>query len=215
MEKQFILFDLDGTITDSAEGIINCVKYALNKLGVEPPDRKTLNKFIGPPLKYSFSEYCGLDEASANFAVSAYRERYRDIGIFECSAYEGIEHTLKVISESGKTLVLATAKPEIFAKRIIEHFNLKCYFKGIVGAEIGGKLNYKDEIIAEVLNRFNITDKSRVIMVGDREQDIKGAKQNGIESIGVKYGFAEQDELERAGADYIAETPYDILKMLI
>ncbi len=215
MNKQYILFDLDGTITNSAEGIINCVKYALKKMDWQEPDLKTLHRFIGPPLVDAFMEYCGMDKGLAERAVAYYRERYKDIGVFECSMYEGIEDVLKNLNEANKTVILATAKPLVFAKKVIEHFAVQKYFRDMVGAEIGGNLIHKHQIIDEVIKRFNITDRTSAIMIGDREQDISGAKMFSLESIGVKYGFAEPNELEDAGATYIANTPQDILKILL
>ncbi len=215
MKKQYILFDLDGTITDSALGITNCVGYALQELNQKLLPKKTLMRFIGPPLLDAFMEYCGMDKALAEKAVAKYRERYKDIGIFECNLYNGITEALKTLNEANKTVILATAKPLEFAKRIIEYFNLSEYFSDMVGANFNGNLIHKHEIIAEVIKRFNITDRSTAIMIGDREQDISGAKMFSLEAIGVKYGFAEENELEDAGADYIAETPEDILKILL
>lgn len=215
MNKQYILFDLDGTITNSAEGIINCVRYALQKMKWQEPSLKVLHRFIGPPLVDAFMDYCGMDKVEAEKAVANYRERYKDIGVFECSLYDEIEGVLKTLKYANKTIILATAKPLVFAKKVIEHFSLSQYFSDLVGAEIGGTLLHKHQIIDEVIKRFNITDRSKAIMVGDREQDISGAKMFSLDSIGVKYGFAEPNELEDAGATYIAETPSDILKILL
>lgn len=215
MNKQYILFDLDGTITDSAPGITNCVSYALKELNQKPLPEKTLMRFIGPPLLDAFMEYGGMDKEMATNAVAKYRERYKDIGIFECSLYSGIAKVLKALKDADKTVILATAKPLEFAKRIIEHFNLSQYFDDMVGANFSGNLIHKHEIIAEVIKRFNITDRTSAIMIGDREQDISGAKMFSLESIGVRYGFAEENELEDAGATYIADNPNDILKIIL
>ncbi len=215
MDKQYILFDLDGTITNSAEGIINCVKYALNKLEWQQPSLNVLHRFIGPPLVDAFMEYCGMDKGLAEQATAYYRERYKDIGVYECSLYDGIEDMLKSLKEANKTIILATAKPLVFAKKVITHFSLDKYFSDMVGAEIGGTIIHKHQVINEVIKRFNITDRTSAIMIGDREQDISGAKMFLLDSIGVKYGFAEPNELEEAGATYIAKTPSDILKILL
>lgn len=215
MNKQYILFDLDGTITNSAEGIINCVKYALHKLEREEPTLKVLHRFIGPPLVDAFMEYCGMDKDMAERAVAFYRERYKDIGVFECSVYNGIEDVLKALNDANKTVILATAKPLVFAKKVVEYFGFSKYFSDLVGAELGGTIIHKHQVIDEVIKRFNIIDGTTAIMIGDREQDISGAKMFSIDSIGVKYGFAEPNELEDAGATYIAETPSDIVKILL
>ena len=215
MNKQYILFDLDGTITNSAEGIINCVRYALQKMKWQEPSLKVLHRFIGPPLVDAFMDYCGMNKVEAEKAVAYYRERYKDIGVFECSVYNRVEEVLKALNDANKTVILATAKPLVFAKKVIKHFGLDKYFDDMVGAEIGGTLIHKHQIIDEVIKRFNITDRTTAIMIGDREQDISGAKMFSLDSIGVKYGFAEPNELEDAGATYIAETPQDILKILL
>ncbi len=214
MDKKYILFDLDGTLTDSAEGIINCVKYALTPHKIELP-YEILRKFIGPPLKDAFQEYAGLSQELAEQAVEKYRERYRDIGIFECSLYENIEKMLRDLMENGKIIILATAKPKPFATIILKHFGLSKYFSLIVGAEFDGSLNYKKDIIAEVLKLAKIKDTGSAIMIGDRRHDIEGAKICGLQSVGVLYGFAENDELQKAGADYIASSPQEVADLIL
>lgn len=215
LDKKYILFDLDGTLTDSGEGILNTVKYALSFFGKENTDISILRKFIGPPLIDAFQNFTELSFDDATTAVAKYRERYKDIGIFENKVYEGIPELLQNLKNASKTLIVATSKPHIFANRILEYFDLAKYFSCVVGAEFDGTLNYKHEVIEEVLKRCKIKDKSQAIMIGDRHHDIDGAKQNGIESIGVLYGFAEPDELEKAGADYIAKSPLDIEKIIL
>lgn len=213
--KKYILFDLDGTLTNSAPGITNCVKYALEKTGHPIPPYSVLKKFIGPPLLDGFMEYACLTEEDARDAVSAYRERYRDIGIFENEVYEGIPELLESLNAVGKTVILATCKPKVFADRILRHFGLDSYFLFTVGAELDGRFSYKNEVISEVIRRGNIQNKSEMVMIGDRHHDIDGAKQTCIQSIGVSYGFAEKGELEKAGADAIADSPLAIKNMLI
>lgn len=203
---QYYLFDLDGTITDSGLGIINSVVYALKKLGIEVSDRKKLECFIGPPLEESFSKYFGFSEKEAIHAVSLYREYYKEKGILENQVYPGIEVLLKELNEKGKTVALATSKPEIFAKKILEYFHLSEYFGFIGGSNLDGTRTKKSEVIEYVLSNLGNPPREQVIMVGDREHDIYGAKQTGISSLGVLFGYGNRSELEEAGADHIAES---------
>ena len=211
---EHILFDLDGTLTDPAVGITNSVMYALKKFNIEVSDRSRLYQFIGPPLADSFRVYYGFSEDQAKQAVEYYREYYKDTGIYENYLYNGIENLLKVLTLRGKKLVLATSKPEVFAKRILEHFHLDPYFTFAAGSNLDGTRVKKDEVIAYALKSCNITDRSGAVMVGDREHDIIGAKKTGIHSIGVLYGYGSREELETAGADDIAETVEDIGRLI-
>ena len=212
---KYILFDLDGTITDSALGITNSVKYALNKLNAPIPPYETLCKFIGPPLLDGFRDICGFDAEKAQEAVKLYREYYETTGLYENAVYDGIPEFLRALKEKGKTVILATSKPEKFARLILEHFNLIQYFDCAAGATIDETLNKKDAVIAYALKECNITDKSLAVMVGDRHHDIFGAKQNGISCVGVLYGFGSLEELTAAGADYIAENIDVLYKILL
>lgn len=212
---KYILFDLDGTITDSALGITNSVKYALNKLNAPIPPYETLCKFIGPPLLDGFRDICGFDAEKAQEAVKLYREYYETTGLYENAVYDGIPEFLRALKEKGKTVILATSKPEKFARLILEHFNLIQYFDYAAGATIDETRNKKDAVIAYALKECNITDKSLAVMVGDRHHDIFGAKQNGISCVGVLYGFGSLEELTAAGADYIAENIDELYKILL
>lgn len=212
---EYILFDLDGTLTDPAIGITNSVMYALNKYGISVTDRKLLYKFIGPPILESFERYYDFSKEEAINAVEYYREYFKDKGIFENHVYTDIENLLKKLRALGKTLIVATSKPEIFAKQILDHFGLAMYFTYIAGATLDGSRVKKDHVISYALESCNIVDKSNVIMIGDREHDIIGAKKNEIQSMGVLYGYGSREELENAGADYIVETVYEIEKILI
>ena len=212
---KYILFDLDGTITDSALGITNSVKYALNKLNAPIPPYETLCKFIGPPLLDGFRDICGFDAEKAQEAVKLYREYYETTGLYENAVYDGIPEFLRALKENGKTVILATSKPEKFARLILEHFNLIQYFDYAAGATIDETRNKKDAVIAYALKECNITDKSLAVMVGDRHHDIFGAKQNGISCVGVLYGFGSLEELTAAGADYIAENIDGLYKILL
>lgn len=207
-----VLFDLDGTLTDPAIGITNSVMHALKKYGITVDDRRELYKFIGPPLHESFEKFYGFSREEALQAVEHYREYYRDKGIYENSVYDGVEILLKKLYDSEKKIILATSKPEIFAKEILHYFNLEKYFYYAAGANLDGSRTDKAEVIEYALKEGGVTDKSAVVMVGDREHDIIGANKNGIESIGVLFGYGNREELESAGATYIAETVDELFK---
>jgi phosphoglycolate phosphatase len=211
----YILFDLDGTLTDSAIGITNSVMYALKKFGIEVSDRSKLYKFIGPPLWESFEKYYDLSKQEAETAVEYYHEYYHDKGIYENLLYQGFEDQLKLLKANGKTLIVATAKLESHAKRTLDNFGIATYFTFVAGGNLDGTRVRKDEIILYALESCNISDRSKVIMIGDREHDIIGAKKNSIHSMGVLFGYGCREELERAGADYIVDTVSDIGKTLI
>lgn len=208
-----VLFDLDGTLTDPAEGITNSVAYALEKYGIKVEDKKSLNCFIGPPLNDSFMKYYGFTPEKAMEAIWVYREYFRDKGIFENEVYEGIPQLLEKIKQSGRKIVLATSKPEEFALRILEHFELIKYFDVVAGASMDEKRNKKGDVIRYAIEKGGFSTENAV-MIGDREHDIFGAKENGLPSIGVLYGYGSREELETAGADYIAETVDDISDLL-
>ncbi len=210
-----ILFDLDGTLTDPGIGITNSVMYALGKYGITVDNRSDLFKFIGPPLWESFERFYGFSEAEAKKAVAYYREHYSVTGIFENAVYAGIDALLAALENKKKTLVVATSKPEVFAERVLEHFDLAKYFTFIGGSELDGTRVNKAEVIQYVLNMSGVTDLSSAIMIGDREHDILGAKKSGIASIGVLFGYGSRLELEEAGADFIAENVSDIETLLL
>ena len=211
----WILFDLDGTLTDPGIGITNAVAHALKRFGLPVPEREKLYPFIGPPLTDSFMKYYGLTPEEADQAVVYYREHFRDIGIFENEVYPGIPEMLEQLLAAGKKLALATSKPEAFAKRIMDLFDLAKYFTFIGGAEFTGPRTKKGAVIAYVLESCGITDKSRVLMVGDREHDVLGAKENGLACMGVLFGYGDLPELESAGAAYIAETVPEIAQLIL
>lgn len=216
--KEILLFDLDGTLTDPKEGITKSVQYALKHFGIEVTDLNDLLCFIGPPLIESFQMFYGFSEEKALEATVKYRERYKDIGIFENGIYDGILELLSACKKAGKKLCLATSKPEIFAVRILERYGMAEYFDEAVGSTLDGSINTKDEVIREAFRRLNINseeEKLRVIMIGDRKHDIIGAKKCGISSIGVRFGYAEEGELEEAGADYIVSNVEELCKLCL
>ncbi|MBR5286145.1 MAG: HAD family hydrolase [Clostridia bacterium] len=208
----YILFDLDGTLTDPGRGITNSVAYALNKFGIDVADKTELYKFIGPPLTDSFEKYYGFSSDEAITAVEYYREYFKPKGIYENEIYQGVPEFLKALKENGKTVILATSKPEIFAIEILKYFGIDAYFDFVAGATLDKTRNKKGDVIAYALESVNVTDKSQCLMIGDRDQDINGAKQNGIDSLGVLYGYGDFEELSNAGATYIAKTVEDIIK---
>ena len=214
MRYKYIFFDLDGTLTDSKEGIINSIKYALDSIGAPMPEGDAIMRFLGPPLIYSFREFCGLDEARAAEAVEKYRERFADIGIFENRVYDGVYDMLKELTGGGRVPVLATSKPRVYAERIMIKFRLRPYFKLLCGSELDGTRNEKCEVIKYALKKLGCP-KEKVIMVGDREQDILGAKKCGVASCGAGYGYAAPGELEAAGAGYIANTVDELTSYLM
>jgi phosphoglycolate phosphatase len=214
MSYDYILFDLDGTLTDSSIGITNSVMYALKKYGIDVSDRKELYKFIGPPLEGSFEKYYGFSKKEAKRAVEYYREYYRDKGIFENVVYHGLEDLLKELEINSKILIVATSKPEVFAKQVLEYFDIAKYFTYIAGSNLDGTRVKKCEVIRYALKSSNIIDFSKTIMIGDRKHDIIGAKDVGISSIGVLFGYGSRDELEEAGADFIINTAEDIRKII-
>lgn len=214
MRYKYIFFDLDGTLTDPQEGITNCVKYALESFGIDETDYSKLMRFIGPPLVYSFSEYYGFDEQKSLKAVEKYRERFSTVGLFENKVYDGIYDALQKLVDSGHVLVLATSKPRVFADRIMTKYRLRPYFKLICGSELDGTRNDKNEVIEYAIQTLDCP-RDRIIMVGDRKHDIIGAKKCGIASCGVRFGYAEEGELEASGADFIADTIVDMTDILM
>lgn len=215
MKYKYIFLDLDGTLTDSKEGILNCVRYALEKMGAPIPDASELNKFIGPPLMVSFSEFCGFSPEDSRRAVTFYRERFSGIGIFENRVYDGAEEFLAKLTASSRIPVLTTSKPKVYADRIVVRYGLRPYLKLVVGAELDGTRDSKAEVIEYAIEKLGIEDRSRILMVGDRRQDIEGAKQCGIDSCGVSYGYAAPGELESAGAGRIAAGFNELYDMII
>ncbi len=212
---KYILMDLDGTITNPAEGITRCFEYALNHFGIEVESRAELEQFIGPPLRKSFMDGFGFDEEKAEQAVAKYRERFVPNGMYENKVYDGMEQALQSLKKAGKVLIVATSKPEHMAKKILAHFHLDSYFEDICGSCDDAKRNEKDEVIRYALEKHNITDLSDVLMVGDRKFDVIGAKKCGLSCMGVLYGFGDREELSGAGAAYIAETVEDMAQMIL
>lgn len=209
MRYKTIIFDLDGTLTDSAEGIINTIKYSLDKAGINY-NGVNLNTFIGPPLLDSYIAYLGINKDDALKAIEYYQERFSTLGKFENKVYAGVENMLKTLKSFGYTLLVATTKPEVFAIEILKHFHLFDYFDVVSGGSLDQKLSDKAEILKIAINR-NKADYRSSIMIGDRKHDIIGAHKNNIPCIGVLYGYGNIEELKNASADYILESPNDIV----
>jgi len=212
---KYLLFDLDGTITDSSEGIYKCFEYALNHYGIEVEDLNSLRPVIGPPLKDCFMEMYGFDEETAIEAVAKYRERYADVGIFENRVYDGVYEMFSRLKEAGYYIVLATSKPETYAKRILKHFEIDKFFDFVSGATIDGRISSKEDVINNIFESLQISDVSEMVMIGDREFDLAGAKAFGMDAIGVLYGFGGLEELSRYPSVLLAETPGDVANFLL
>ena len=215
MKWDVILFDLDGTITDPKDGITKSVAYALNEFGFRVEDPNALVHFIGPPLCESFTKYYGLDKEQAMFALEKYRERYSSIGWKENAPYHGIAFFLQSLKESGRKLLIATSKAQVYAVKILQHFGLDTYFDYICGTPLDDPNQTKADVIRFALQQANITNNARVVMVGDRLHDIVGGHEAGIEAIGVLYGYGNKQELEEYHADYIVESITELSKLLL
>ncbi len=215
MRFKYILFDLDGTLTDPFLGITRCVQYALSSCGIDEPNLNKLKPFIGPPLVYGFMNFYGLSKEDAYFALEKYRERFSDVGWSENRLFDGVKELLSALKSKGYKLILCTSKPENFAIRIIKHFEIDKYFDIAVGATLDGTISEKHEVIAECIRRAADITADNAIMVGDRKHDILGAKEFGMKSIGVTFGYADDGELEAAGADYIVNSIDEIGKFFI
>lgn len=218
---QYILFDLDGTLTDPKIGITSCVQYALRAFGIDEPDLDKLEVFIGPPLKDSFMEFYGFDAKEADKAVGKYRERFHEKGIYENEIYPGIEAMLGTLHKNGQKLAIASSKPTPLVERVLDYFHIKQYFGYIVGSNFDGTRGKKEEVVAEALRLMlpaglaQAERKSNVAMVGDRRFDIEGAKAHGLTSVGVSFGYAPEGELEKAGADFIVDTVEELTERLV
>ena len=210
--KNYVLFDFDGTVFDSAEGITKSVQYALGKMGIEA-ELKDLMCFAGPPLDEMFALRYGMSEDEAQTAVRFYRERYTPIGWEECTPFAGMHELMHRLRGKGAKIAVATSKPRHFAQRILEKYDMQRDFDLVCGSELDGTRGQKWEVIEYALSQFGIAP-SEAIMVGDRKYDVIGAKKCGVSCIGVRFGYAEPGELEAEGAVYVAEDADDLYKYL-
>jgi len=215
MKKSVIFLDLDGTIVDSAPGIIESVKYALLHFGIEEKDKEKLNLFIGPPLFDAFSSIYNMSKEDADKAVEKYRENYKENkAMLKYKVYEGVENMLKNLKSQKYTVCLATAKPKEFAQIILDSANLSKYFDVINGASFDASKRTKTAVIKDTIEKNNFK-KEEILMVGDRENDVTGAKNNGIEVLGVTYGYGDEKELKDAGCKNIVNTPDEVLEFIV
>lgn len=214
--KRAILFDLDGTLTESGEGITKSVQYALEKMGKPEPDLHKLQAFVGPPLLEQFMTYADMSETEARKAIEYYRERYVPIGIFENKPYPGVPEMLKTLVDHGFLLAVASSKTEVSVNRVLERYELDGYFAAAVGSEPDGKRSRKVEVIEETLRRLDmVQDREHVLMVGDKEHDVFGAREAGIRCVAVGYGYGTPEELEAASPFRIVETVEDLTEFLL
>lgn len=214
--KQYdtILFDLDGTLTDPGEGITKSVEYALNRYGISVPDRRELYPFIGPPLIDSFMKYYGFSKEQAVEAVEVYREYFRVKGLFENEVYPHIPEMLKALKNAGKTLLVASSKPEEFVLTILKHFDLLQYFDFAGGASMDEVRSKKEDVLQYVLQEAKV-DPAKAIMVGDRKFDVEGAYAFGMDAMAVTYGYGSIEELTEAKPKYLANSPAEVGRILI
>lgn len=212
-----ILFDMDGTIVDTGPGIRLSVYHGLRKMGIDVGNPDTLDYFIGPPLRTTFRTRFQLSDAETEEVVGHFRRRYAEKGIYEHEIYSGMDHLLHKLQESGKRLAVATSKPTDFAREILHQYGVDTCFTEIVGSEFDGSRSEKIDVLREVLHRLDLTEEERkhTAMVGDRKYDILGAKQFGLASVGVKFGYAMPGELEEAGADHCVADSTELLALLL
>lgn len=217
MKRNFdvVLFDFDGTIADTSDGIFKSLKFAFKECGYPEPDESKLVKMIGPSLYDGFREVFGIQKEDATKLIAKYRERYNIIGIFECSLYDGIEEHLKTLKASGVKLSAASSKPLPFVERILDYFDLHKYFDYVSCTSFDAAEMTKADVINNGLEALNVSDKSRAVMVGDRLYDIEGAKEAGIPCIAVLYGFGNMEEFLEYKADYIVNDVNDIEKVIL
>lgn len=215
MDKQYILFDLDGTLTDPMEGITRSAQHALKHFGIEVSDHTSLDFFIGPPLRDTFKQRYGMSEEDADEAIRIFREYFEPKGIFENEIYEGIPRLLEHLTQAGRSLILATSKPVDFAERILEYFDIKDYFDFVAGSTMDERRADKEEVIGYALEECQLIDLSELVMVGDRKYDIQAAKAFGIYTIGVLYGYGSKEELKKAGADCLVKTVDELEEVLL
>lgn len=210
-----ILFDLDGTLIDTQEGILNCLVYAMESMGFEPGDRESLRVFLGPPLDLMFAEYCRFTPRETQEAVRKFRERYALSGMVENTLYPGMKEALNRLSGAGMTLCVATSKLESFARKILERHGILSCFREVAGASPDGRVSTKAQVLAALFERLGGVEPEETIMVGDRKYDVEGAKTYGIPTLGVTYGFGSQEELREAGALLLASTPGQMADRLL
>ena len=215
-DLDLILFDLDGTLTDSGPGILSCIEYALEDQGIPFPERDQMRSYLGPPLAVTFGEVFGMNEQQITIAIDKYRERYHDVGLIENSVYPGVPELLAELQSAGLRLVTATSKPEYSATRILQHFELDQYFEFIGAAALDGSRDSKSLVIQHTLDTTKTNPTSHnMIMVGDRHHDVHGAREHGIDTIGVLWGYGDAAELQDAGVSDLAADTQSLKELLL
>lgn len=211
------MFDLDGTLSNTEAGIVRSVQYALAAFGIREEDTASIRRFIGPPLRESFRLFYGMTEGQAERAVAKYRERYETTGVYENRLFDGVPEMLDALRHAGKRLAVATSKPTVFAQKVLRQHEIEGYFELVVGSELDGRRDTKEEVIAEVLRLLGIgeADRLKTVMVGDRRHDLNGGKAFGLKTAGLRLGFADPGELEACSPDYIAEDIADLTAYLL
>ncbi len=212
--KKYLLFDLDGTLTASAPGIITSVQAVIRHYNLPELNEAQLQKFVGPPLAVSFADYLGLPEEEILPAIDVYREYFEAHGIYDNSVYGGMPETLQKLKDAGYKLAVATSKPEKYAKQIVEYYGIAPYFDFVCGIPMEDEQMTKAQVVATTLEKLGVAQKSEALMIGDRFYDVEGAKENGIECLGVTFGYGTEDELTAAGAKYIAHTTAEIFDVV-
>ena len=211
---QYILFDLDGTLTDPREGITKSVQYALAKMGIEEPDLSALEHFIGPPLYDEFRRCYNFDDAQAKQAVTAYRERFSVHGWKENILFDGVPAMLQTLRDAGKTLAVASSKPTVFVEKILELFEIAPYFDAVSGATLDGSISTKAQVVEQALAMLSVEDRKDVVLVGDRMHDVEGARLCAIDCVGVTFGFGGLRELQQAGAKHVVQDFSELIRLL-
>lgn len=214
MPFSYVLFDLDGTLTDSGPGIMHAAAYALKQFGIEESDPQRLRRFIGPPLSDAFPALYGFSYEDTQEAIRQFRLYYRPKGIYENQPYPGIASCLTQLKARGKRLAVATSKPQEMAELVLKRFDLWDYFDVVCGASLDESHNRKPGIVDDALRRLGVRDRSQALMVGDREQDVRGAHENGIACAGVLWGYGSQEEFQKAGAEYIVANHQELLEIV-
>ena len=215
LDYNVILFDFDGTVSDSAEGIMECYRRTFVQMGMPVPEDRVLRSFVGPPQTVTFGEVYGFKGAELERIIELFRKEYKTYGVFHSTIYPGIRQMLEALKAGGKTLAVATSKPEVYARRICDEYGITELLDFVGGSIMDLARNKKAEVIEYVLESLSVTDRSRVLMVGDRLYDAEGAAQCGIDCLGVTWGYGDEAELTKAGVKYLAATPEEVRKLLL
>ena len=212
----YVIFDFDGTVTDTGEGILKSLQYSFEQMGDSVPDLSDLKKFIGPPIHYSFVTFYGVKEEDVPKYIEKYRERYRRIGIYECCLYDGMLDTLKTLRENGIKIGIASSKPVSLIYDVMNYLKITELFDAVVGTQFDeSNHSGKKDLVLQSIEKLGATDKSRVLMVGDRYFDIDGANGAGVDSCGVLFGYGNEQEFKEHGATYIVGSAGEIVKLAL